>query len=103
MKLPSSGPITGAVNAGQVISAIACTSSDLRAFFSTMIRPTGVISALPAPCTARATTNSARPPESPQNSEAMVKTAMDAMKTRLAPYRSPSHPERGMKAAIVSM
>ncbi len=49
MKLPSTGPMTGAVSAGQVIIDMACTRSDLRAFFSTMMRPTGVMSALPTP------------------------------------------------------
>lgn len=54
MKPPSTGPITGANSAGQVISAVALRSSDFDALRSTRMRPTGVISALPRPCTARA-------------------------------------------------
>ena len=53
MKPPSTGPTTGANSAGQVISAVALSSSDFDALRSTRMRPTGVISALPRPCTAR--------------------------------------------------
>ncbi|MGO7565597.1 hypothetical protein ACC754_42395, partial [Rhizobium johnstonii] len=51
--------------------------------------------------TARHSTNSARLPDSQQNSEAPVKTAIDIRKMRRAPNRSPSQPDSGMKAAIV--
>ncbi|MNY64999.1 hypothetical protein D3C86_2021950 [compost metagenome] len=103
MTLPRSGPTTGAISAGQVISAIAPTSSDLRAFFRTMIRPTGVINAPPTPCTARAAMNWPRLPDNPQKSDASVKMAIATRKMLRAPKRSPSQPESGMKAAIVSI
>ncbi len=44
-----SGPITGAIRAGQVMVAIARTSSAFAAPRSTSWRPTGVISAADAP------------------------------------------------------
>jgi len=49
IQAPISGPMTGAINAGQVIVAIARTSSAFGASRSTSWRPTGVISAADAP------------------------------------------------------
>ena len=103
MKPPSTGPTTGANSAGQVISAVAPSSSDFEALRSTRMRPTGVISALPRPCTTRAATNAVRLCEKPQAIEASVNRAMAARNMLRAPKRSASQPDSGTNTAMVSM
>lgn len=103
MKPPSTGPTTGANSAGQVISAVALSSSDFEALRRTRMRPTGVISALPSPCTARAATNSVKFCEKPQASEAKVNSAIATRKMLRAPKRSASQPDNGTNTAMVSM
>ena len=100
MKPPSTGPITGANNAGQVMRAVALTSSDFEALRSTRTRPTGIISALPSPCTARAAMNSGRFCARPQLSELNVNTTIAIAKTSRAPKRSASQPEAGTNTAV---
>ena len=84
MKPPSTGPITGANNAGQVMRAVALPSSDFEALRSTRTRPTGIISALPSPCIARAAMNSGRFCARPQPSELHVNTTIAIAKTSRA-------------------
>ena len=68
---------------------------------STTSVPTGTIMAPPAPCSTRLTVSIVRSWLSAHSSEAMVKTAMAAQKTRRAPTRSASHPLTGMPMATV--
>jgi hypothetical protein len=99
MKPPRAGATTGAASAGQVIRAIACSSSDFWVLRRTTRRPTGVMRAPPTPCTARASPNSVRLPARPQHSEASVNTAIADVNTLRDPNRSASQPLSGMNAA----
>ncbi|MBB4258903.1 hypothetical protein GGD64_002922 [Bradyrhizobium sp. CIR3A] len=62
-------------------------------------REFGTRIAAASPCTSRAAISTAALGDSAQASEAAVKMANPAMKTRLAPMRSPSAPAVRMKAA----
>src|SRR6201996_5355369 len=52
-----------------------------------------------APCRIRNPTSSARLEATPHSAEAPVNSAIAVSRTRLPPYRSPSHPEAGMLMA----
>ncbi len=101
-KPPSAGAITGATRAGQVRYAMALTSSDLAVVRSTTSRPTGTISAPPAPWSTRATVSIGRLVATAQPTEARVKIATAVVKIRRAPKRSVSQPLIGMSTATVS-
>ena len=102
-KPPIGGPTTGPISPGQVVSAIARTISALLAERSTTSRPTGDISAAPAPCSRRAPTNSLIDWLAPHMIEASVNTAIAAQNTVRGPNRSASQPLAGIVAASASM
>ncbi len=99
---PIAGPITGAIRAGQVKVAIACTSCDLGVVRRTTSRPTGAIRAAAAPCRIRAATKGQKPSLSPHKAEAEVKTPIAPTNTVRDPNRSAAQLEAGISAATVS-
>ncbi len=102
IQAPISGPITGAIRAGQVMVAIARTSSPFGAPRKTSWRPTGVISAADAPWNSRATVNCKSEPEKPQATEDSVNSTIEVRKTSRAPKRSASQPAGAMNTAMAS-
>ena len=63
----------------------------------------GTSTAAPAPCRARAATSTGRLGASPHSADAAVNTTKPAVKTRLAPTRSPSAPAERISAANASV
>ncbi len=102
MKPPSGGAITGAARAGQVRIAMARMRSGFGVARSTASRPTGTISAPPAPWTMRASVKETRPVDRPQATDARVKTATAVQNTRRAPKRSAAQPLAGSRSARVN-
>ena len=94
---PLGGPITGPSRPGIVSQVVAEMSSSLRTPRSSSSRPTGTIMAPPMPCTIRAATSAPKLSAAPQAAEAALKTTIAIRKTRLAPKRSATQPEAGMK------
>ena len=93
MKPPSGGPASGPTSAGMVRKASAFKSSLLGTSRSTMMRPTGTISAPPNPCKARAATS----PEGLREATADRCQGEDGdrqAKDRRAPKRSAHQPLR---------
>ncbi len=99
---PSTGPITGAINAGHVIVPSASIRRALGVSCSTTMRPTGDMKAAEAPCRMRATTNSGSEPARPHASEASVNAPTAVANTLRAPKASAAQPAAGMKTTTAS-
>ncbi len=93
----------GPTMAGVVRSAMALTSCSRGLWPTTMMRPTGMIIAAPAPCRMRKSTSSPRLRDRPQSTEPSRNTAMAAMKIRRAPHRSAAQPDAGTTTAWTRM
>ena len=76
--------------------------SDLAVTRRTASRPTGTISAPPAPWMMRASVKLGRPVLSPQATDASVNTATAVMKTWRVPNRSAAQPLAGSSSASVN-
>jgi len=81
---------------------MARTSSDFETTRSMTRRPTGDISAPPAPCSMRAATSAQRVGAWAQRMEPVVNRPMAARKTVREPKRSAMRPLAGMNMASVS-
>ena len=103
MKPPTVGPSTGATTPGQVMVEIACIMRERSVLRTTIMRPTGTISAPPIPCSTRAAVKEARPVAEPHSTEATVKITMALANTLRDPRRSATQPLTGMNTASVSI
>lgn len=99
MKPPIGGPVRGPISPGIVSHEVAATSWFRGVERTRTSRAIGVIIEPPMPCRNRASTNVSSEFKNAQAIEPTTKTIIATRKTFVAPKRSATQPESGMKIA----